>query len=142
LGSRISCAESDEQIQQYIENLKLILKPGGWLILDLLNLFITSSKNNRKHSAPSFNESFFGSNTMKIEKITTRKNNTLLDISFKKQQQKISYIHMRPLKVETLIQLAHDMRLNRINTCDEYISLVTSNSSGSPFYVMVFENTD
>ncbi|HKO64434.1 MAG TPA: hypothetical protein VJU13_04480 [Candidatus Nitrosocosmicus sp.] len=141
LGSRISCAESDEQIQQYIENLKLILKPGGWLILDLLNLFITSSKNNRKHSAPSFNESFFGSNTMKIEKITTRRNNTILDISFKKQQ-KISYIHMRPLKVETLIQLAHDMRLNRINTCDEYISLVTSNSSGSPFYVMVFENTD
>ena len=121
LGSRISCAESDEQIQQYIENLKLILKPGGWLILDLLNLFATSPKNNRKRTAPSFNESFFGSNTMKIEKITTKKNNAILDISFKKQQKTHS-INTRPLKVETLIQLVHDTQLNRINTCDEYLS--------------------
>ena len=78
---------------------------------------------------------------MKIEKITTKKNNAILDISFKKQQKTHS-INTRPLKVETLIQLVHDTQLNRINTCDEYLSLVTSNSSSSPFYVMVFENTD
>jgi SAM-dependent methyltransferase len=144
LGSRISCAESYEQVQQYIENLKLILKPGGWLILDLLNLFVTSPKNNkRKHTAPRFNESFFGSNTMKIEKITTKKNNKMiLDISFKKQQKKSSSINMIPLKIETLLQLVRDTKLNRIETCEEYISLVTSNLNNSPIYVMVFENTD
>ena len=122
----------------------MILKPGGWLILDLLNLFVTSPKNNkRKHTAPRFNESFFGSNTMKIEKITTKKNNKMiLDISFKKQQQKSSSINMIPLKIETLLQLVRDTKLNRIETCEEYISLVTSNLNNSPIYVMVFENTD
>lgn len=49
---------------------------------------------------------------------------------------------MKPLKIETLIQLVHDNQLNRINTCEEYISIVTSNSSSSPLSVMVFENTD